>query len=508
MPKLCSLRALALLVSAVPFALAACAVPSTDLETTGGGSEALGPTGLLWVSFPEGLRHVDLDGEYLPRVVEQEIAGVTDLPAALQAQAVAARTYLARGMQDSGYGKTKSNPVPCGTSFQACASSSSASARAAVSATRGVVMTYGGKLTNANFDSGCSLLDDGSPRPPNELGSPYASWETIRSLIRNGTSIVTATRGLNDFDYTEVYVTTNDGKTGASVAGTLQASVSATNRGAMGQIKAVWLAKYRGWNYARILRYFYGADLELGASAPPPPPPPPPGGTGALPWTWFSATDQGLRTDGAGDGAFLASRASGNPHTGVDFYMPRGTPLFSPCDGQVLTGSDPAGYGNWVELACPAPAELVGAAGTWASILYGHLDAVNVASGAVRRAQKLGVSGKTGNAAASGVGPHVHVDITIQASAAEALADLHASSEHAANAASGRFLTALAASCTTPTGFSGTQGTSLGRLVDPFILFSCLSSGKPPLTSPAGQSLVKWSTLYSSRTFDVNAGRN
>jgi hypothetical protein len=79
-----------------------------------------------------------------------------------------------------------------------------------------------------------------------------------------------AQRLKSDGSATEVYVTYNHGKTGADVtpAPLGIAGRSTPNRGCMSQWGAQWLAR-NGWEWPAILRYFYGADLQLAGPAAP-----------------------------------------------------------------------------------------------------------------------------------------------------------------------------------------------------------------------------------------------
>src|SRR4029079_9306298 len=62
---------------------------------------------------------------------------------------------------------------------------------------------------------------------------------------------------------TERYVTYNEGKTGTFVKVTPIPSLNRwQNRGCMSQNCANWLARH-GYDREKILRYFYGLDLEL-----------------------------------------------------------------------------------------------------------------------------------------------------------------------------------------------------------------------------------------------------
>lgn len=176
-----------------------------------------------WLRFEE---------EYLPRVVTKENGqGPSE---ALKAQAIAARTYVLRAMRDH---RTLGRTVPIINSqkFQVYAKSAMKTCISAVESTRGIVGRYQGRLIVANYVAG--------------------------ALWTNGAPGADATK-------TERFVTYNEGKKGQFVTPTKLADTKRPdNRGCMSQNCANWLAG-KGRRYPDILRYFYGADLDLGKSEP------------------------------------------------------------------------------------------------------------------------------------------------------------------------------------------------------------------------------------------------
>jgi hypothetical protein len=171
-----------------------------------------------WLQFEE---------EYLPRVVTGENGRAH--PEALKAQAIASRTYCLRAMQDDPkLGRT--NPIVNSQKFQVFVKKALPQCVDAVNATRGMVAKYGGRLIIANYVAG-SIWKDGKP------GS--------------------------DPTNTEKWVTYNEGRTGPSVQPTRLSSMKRPdNRGCMSQNGADWLGR-NGRSYIFILRYFYGADIEI-----------------------------------------------------------------------------------------------------------------------------------------------------------------------------------------------------------------------------------------------------
>jgi hypothetical protein len=174
---------------------------------------------------------MSLEDAYVPRVCTQE-NGAADFEA-LKAQAVAARTYLLRAMRDDTSLGTTSNPVGNGEHFQAYAKTANQGCIDAAQQTRGMVGKYQGQIVIGNYVAGSSVNADGS------LGNDYSS--------------------------TEKWVTYNEGKTGSNVTPTkLSYTARSDNRGCMGQNRADWLSR-QGYGFVDILRYFYGADLEVGS---------------------------------------------------------------------------------------------------------------------------------------------------------------------------------------------------------------------------------------------------
>src|SRR5262249_44361905 len=144
-------------------------------------------------------------------------------PAALEAQAIAARTYLLRAMVDDPALGTAAKPVQNSEHFQTYAPTATQHCIDATRATAGILATYNHELILANYVAGALRTADGG------MGA--------------------------DPTHTERFVTYNEGKTGASVAPTaLVSRKHRQNRGAMGQNCANWLARH-GYDHERILRY-------------------------------------------------------------------------------------------------------------------------------------------------------------------------------------------------------------------------------------------------------------
>jgi len=171
---------------------------------------------------------MDLEREYVPRVVTRENGAAA--PEALKAQAVAARTYVLRAMRDNATLGTPARPLPNSQSFQTYASVATPACMAAAKVTARIVATYQNELTFANYVAGALWSASGEPS--------------------------------SDPTNTERWVTYNQGKHGEAVTPTKLAAAHKANRGCMSQNGAHWLALH-GYANDQILRFFYGADVEL-----------------------------------------------------------------------------------------------------------------------------------------------------------------------------------------------------------------------------------------------------
>lgn len=176
-----------------------------------------------------------LDDAYVPAVVAAEIGA--SHPEAMRAQAIAARTYVLRALRDDPKLGTPEKPIRSSESFQVYdkgKASKDASDRALLASwtTAGIVMRWSGRLIIANYVAGARWTGKA------QLGEDYSS--------------------------TEKWVTYNEGKSGKDVKPSpLSLKTRSDNRGCMSQNGAMWLAEH-GHSHAAILRYFYGADIEIG----------------------------------------------------------------------------------------------------------------------------------------------------------------------------------------------------------------------------------------------------
>jgi len=201
----------------------------------------------------DGIGTLDLEGDYLPHVVQCENGGAG--PEALAAQAISARSYAYYKIQTSGR-------IADGTSDQvySCGKTPALEHVEAVERTRGVVLAYADVPIAAFYVAGAKPSDR----------------ETC-----------VAVAGDDDPTNTERWVTYNEGRAGNEVEQTPLGWVDPSNvrnRGCMSQWGSRCLEE-RGDSFATIARFYYGADIVLAraegcAPAPTSFAPPPPG-----PWS-------------------------------------------------------------------------------------------------------------------------------------------------------------------------------------------------------------------------------
>jgi hypothetical protein len=216
---------------------------------------------------------MEIEREYLPGVLACEVGGFRKTPAALEAQAIVARTYLLAHL-------TRQGPeavVRLDGTFQ-CWKAPSADAdavRAAVRATDDLVLHTGGDVLDANYAAGSNKREaDCRPKPPEAAGyDTYATWAEMRAAWVAARKAGKRLR-FDGVGWTELLVTDNEGRTGLAVEPTPFAPKRPTNRGAFGQWAAACLAGKRGYAAPDIVRFFFGADVEFSQPVAPPIAPP------------------------------------------------------------------------------------------------------------------------------------------------------------------------------------------------------------------------------------------
>ncbi len=184
------------------------------------------------VNTQAGTRVLDVETDYLPHVVTCENGSADQ--AALEAQAIAARSYLYYRLDRTGdIGDGQSDQV------YTCARAPGAQHVAAAADTAGIVLRY----------------------PPATAATQVAAFYVAGALP----DPTTCHGGASDPTNTERYVTYNAGRSGADVIQTTLGFVSPTNyanRGCMSQNGSDCLSE-QGRTFDEILRFYYGEDIVI-----------------------------------------------------------------------------------------------------------------------------------------------------------------------------------------------------------------------------------------------------
>jgi hypothetical protein len=214
---------------------------------------------------------MEVEREYLPGVLECEVGGFRKTPAALEAQAIVARTYLLAHLTRKGPDAV----VRLDGTFQCWKAPTSEAVRTAVRATDDLVLHTAGDVLDANYAAGTPKREaDCRPKPPGAAGyDAYATWADMRAAWVSARKAGKRLR-FDGVGWTELLVTENEGRTGLGVEPTPFAPKRPTNRGAFGQWAAACLAGKRGYAAPDIVRFFFGADVEFSQPVPPPSAPP------------------------------------------------------------------------------------------------------------------------------------------------------------------------------------------------------------------------------------------
>ena len=200
---------------------------------------------------------LELETVYIAGVVECELGSLTNSAAALEAQAIAARTFLGRYLARKG----PTAMVHLGPRFQCWRKPRFPRSVAVALATAGNVILWDGALINANYVAGTRKLNfDCRPKGPGASGYPFSSWS---DLLRARKARKGRVPGVSGTDWTEIYVTHNEGRVGRQVAHTPIGWKTGFNRGALSQNAAACLGKNLKYETMNILKYFYGDDIVL-----------------------------------------------------------------------------------------------------------------------------------------------------------------------------------------------------------------------------------------------------
>jgi hypothetical protein len=226
-----------------------------------------GPDQLMPVCVDTVRGAMEVEREYLPGVLECEVGGFRKTPAALEAQAIVARTYLLAHLTRKGPDAV----FRLDATFQCWKAPKSEAVRAAVRATDDLVLHTSGDVLDANYASGTPRREvDCQPKSPAAAGyDDYATWAEMRDAWVAARKAGKRLR-FTGVGWTEILVTDNEGRTGLSVEATPFAIRRRTNRGAFGQWAAACLAGKRGYAAPDIVRFFFGADVEFSRPVPPP----------------------------------------------------------------------------------------------------------------------------------------------------------------------------------------------------------------------------------------------
>ena len=121
-------------------------------------------------------------------------------------------------------------------------------------------------------------------------------------------------------------------------------------------------------------------------------------------WLFPLSAENGflIRKDRWGRGDFGARRNGGRRHQGVDLLAKEGSLVFAVRSGRVRVGNVPNGMGKFVTITHRDGTRTI----------YGHLSDVRVKDHSrVRQGEIIGSVGRTGNASAEGVLPHLHFEM-------------------------------------------------------------------------------------------------
>ena len=127
--------------------------------------------------------------------------------------------------------------------------------------TSGIVLLWRGQLTSGNYVAGTRKLSIRcTPQSPAQSGYSYPTWTHMKDAFVAGGR---TRKPFGGTDWTEIFVTQNEGKTADAVKPTVIARPVVYNRGALSQNGAICLAENLGYETLDILQYYYGSDVTL-----------------------------------------------------------------------------------------------------------------------------------------------------------------------------------------------------------------------------------------------------
>ncbi|MCB9705644.1 MAG: hypothetical protein H6711_27510 [Myxococcales bacterium] len=190
-----------------------------------------------------GVLH-DTETDYIPHVITCENGGAN--LEALKAQAIAARSVAYYAMAENG--KICDGQ---GCQVYTCGAQPGAKAMQAAAETAGMYLSYNNTIKGRVL--------------------------TYAFYVAGDNDQTAGCKGVDPAAGTEKFVTYNEGKTGTNVKETTLGFQFkdpnnygyGQNRGCMGQWSARCLENNKGYDYKKILQYFYGADIEIQQAAGP-----------------------------------------------------------------------------------------------------------------------------------------------------------------------------------------------------------------------------------------------
>ena len=292
--------------------------------------------------------------EFIEGVVYNEARAWTDSLDTLKAHAVAARTYLVnRGKVENG-----TCYMTVGGNTMGFTKSTNAAIHQAVTETSGEYIMVNGQISKqAEWDALCITN-------PDTTGSTYTICQKNQQIPKEWFSKV-------------------------KLFGTISWYNKHSHGRGMSQYGAYYLATVQGKSYKDIINYYYGADIG----------------------TVITQSKEGfvmpINTFNKITGETTGYCGSGNPHTGIDFAAPTGTPIYASHDGVIVKTYDNATncYGSCNSTqAVGIGFRIDNQDGTIS--MYMHMSKrENLSRGtSVKAGQLLGYVGNTG----SSTGPHLH----------------------------------------------------------------------------------------------------
>lgn len=292
--------------------------------------------------------------EFIEGVVYNEARAWTDSLDTLKAHAVAARTYLVnRGKVENG-----TCYMTVGGNTMGFTKSTNAAIHQAVTETSGEYIMVNGQISKqAEWDALCITN-------PDTTGSTYTICQKNQQIPKEWFSKV-------------------------KLFGTISWYNKHSHGRGMSQYGAYYLATVQGKSYKDIINYYYGADIG----------------------TVITQSKEGfvmpINTFNKITGETTGYCGSGNPHTGIDFAAPTGTPIYAAHDGVIIktydNGTNCYGSCNSTQ-AVGIGFRIDNQDGTIS--MYMHMSKrENLSKGtSVKAGQLLGYVGNTG----SSTGPHLH----------------------------------------------------------------------------------------------------